>query len=84
MFTNREQVADIYGVVRGMGRAKVRGADADEVRAARIDTCDRAERAINAALAGPERNFVGEPGDDQLEQMLRHVARIRAALQPAT
>jgi hypothetical protein len=83
-FTPREFADSLYGAVIGMGQGRVRGADPDEVRTARLDTCARAERAINAALAGPERRFVGEPDDASLRRWLQQVQQRRDALQPAT
>ena len=81
MFTPREQASSIYNFVRSMGRAKVRGADMDEVDRDRLAMLDRAEGTITRAIGTP-RILAVEPGDEQLEQMLRHVATIRDALQP--
>jgi hypothetical protein len=83
-FSPREVADGLYGAVIGMGMGRVHGADPDEVRAARIDLCDRAARAITQALDGPERRFVGEPDDVTLRRWQQQVQHRRDALQPAT
>jgi hypothetical protein len=67
-----------------MGRGRVRGADMDEVTAARIATCDRAQQAITRALAGPERRWTPEPDDVTLRRWRQEVQHRRDALQPVT
>jgi hypothetical protein len=81
-FSPREVAADVYSAAIGAGMSSVLGADMDEVRAARIGACDRAERAINAALAGPERRFFVEPDDARLRRWRLQLQRRRDALQP--
>jgi hypothetical protein len=80
-FSKREFADSLYGAVIGLGQGNVRGANPDEVRAARLDICDRAERAIERAI-GSERILLREPDDAMLRRWLQQVQRRRDALQP--
>jgi hypothetical protein len=82
-FTEREQAADIYGVVRGLGARGVLGGDTEAITAERLEWLDRAERAIERAI-GTERILLAEPDDAMLRQWLDVLRQRRAALQPAT
>jgi hypothetical protein len=73
-FTPREQVADVWPIVKGMTAGRVRGADQEVVRADRLAFLDRAEVLVEKALAGPPRCWRTEPDDAALHQM-------RAAIQ---
>lgn len=78
MLTLRELAAEHFGVVRNMGRAGVFGMSQTEVNRERLATAQRAEEAIVHALAGPPKQFTGEPDNAQLNLMLSY-ARARLA-----
>ncbi|MEU7628673.1 hypothetical protein AB0C34_01625 [Nocardia sp. NPDC049220] len=81
MLTPRELAAEQFGVARSMGRTGVFGISRTEVDRERLATAKRAEAVIVRALAGPPKQFLGEPDNAQLNLMLSYVRARLAELE---
>ena len=80
-FSARELAYKAWWFAVCQGRGNLLGANMDEVRSARLQTVLGAQRAVEAALAGPPRALYSEPDDDTLRSYRSYLAERRAELE---